>query len=436
MCKNVIEKYLLNYAENEINYIPKLTNQYDEVISIPCYNEFTEIIELLETNLPRVINNQKVLVILNVNASLDSKAEFIETNLKFIEYLKAKSNLDNKDIISFSKFNNYDILLIDRTSENRLFDKKSGVGLARKIGADIALKLFSQGYIKSNWIRTTDADVILSDNYLDISPDKKFSAITYTFYHNIKGSLEKGLIQYATTETALTLYEIYLRYYYFGLIYANSNYSFHTVGSSMAISANHYAQVRGFPSKREAAEDFYMLNKLAKVGKIYKDKESIINIKCRESERVPFGTGASMAKITNMLNLQQEYLIYNPNVFDYIKNINKVFNIFSENMTFDSIESLVIEYDLKNIFDEFKIIDVLETSLKMSNDSKNLLRHINTWFDAFKTLKVINYLSRNNQQMCVWSEALFKAPFLSKIDLTKSLFEIKNDLFNLEIGIS
>ena len=46
--------------------------------------------------------------------------------------------------------------------------------------------------------------------------------------------------------------------------YARSPYAFHTIGSTMAVSANHYAKVRGFP-KREAGEDFYLLNKLAKV---------------------------------------------------------------------------------------------------------------------------------------------------------------------------
>lgn len=424
MSKNVISQYLDNYAEEEINYIPELDYVWDEVISIPCYNEFEEIIDLLETNLPGVIKDKKVLVIINVNASKISKESFIKTNINFINYLKDKTGIDNKEIISFASFPNFDILLIDRTTGDRLFDSKSGVGLARKIGADVALKLYYQGKIKSKWIRTTDADVILSDSYLDISPNKNYSAINYSFYHQLMQDNSQGL--------ALQLYEIYLRYYYLGLIYAQSPFAFHTVGSSMSISGEHYAKVRGFPWKREAAEDFYMLNKLAKIGKIYRDTKSIINIKGRESERVPFGTGASMAKISNLANIRQEYLIYSPIVFEYIKNIYKVFNVFAEDMSFESIEELIVKYDLQDIFNEFKLKDVLNNCLKMSKDSYTLNKHINTWFDAFKTLKVINYLSRNKYEMSVWSDALKQASFIPEVNFNDDLEKIRENLYLFE----
>jgi hypothetical protein len=37
---------------------------------------------------------------------------------------------------------------------------KEGVGLARKIGCDIALSLYERGTLKSRWLHTTDADAI------------------------------------------------------------------------------------------------------------------------------------------------------------------------------------------------------------------------------------------------------------------------------------
>ena len=59
-----------------------------------------------------------------------------------------------------------------------------------------------------------------------------------------------------------------LRYYVAGMKYARSHLThFHTIGSTMAVRASYYAKVRGFP-KREAGEDFYLLNKLAKVGTV------------------------------------------------------------------------------------------------------------------------------------------------------------------------
>ena len=40
-------------------------------------------------------------------------------------------------------------------------NESQGVGLARKIGCDIALKLYHSDVVKTAWIFTTDADVIL-----------------------------------------------------------------------------------------------------------------------------------------------------------------------------------------------------------------------------------------------------------------------------------
>lgn len=423
MDKNVIEKYLKNYAEDEINYIPNINKTWDNVISIPCYNEYEEIIDLLENNLPSIVKN--TLVILNINANQDSESQVFDNNIKIINYLKSKSNINNDNLLNFLEFKNYDILLLDKTTQNRFFNSKYGVGLARKIGADIALKLIYEQKVKSNWIRTTDADVKLSINYLDVNPDKKYSAITYTFYHNNLKNNSQGL--------ALQLYEIYLRYYYLGLIYAGSPYSFHTVGSSMSISSEYYAKVRGFPKKREAAEDFYMLNKLAKTGKIYRDKSSIIYIKGRESNRVPFGTGASMSKISNILDSHENYYIYNPLVFDIIKNIYHVFSEFLIHKNIEYIEPLIREYKLESVFQEFELKDMLINCLSLSKDSKVINGHINNWFDAFKILKVINFLSKNHIKQLVWSEALKNAPFIKNINLNNDIEKIRNDIFELEL---
>lgn len=428
MDKNVIAKYLNNYAENEINFIPEIHKKWDNLISIPCYNEYHEMIDLLDNNLPKIVKN--TLVVININANEKSDRSVFDTNNKLIQYIKSNSDINvehTDDLMTFLKYKNYDILLIDKTNNNRFFGEKFGVGLARKIGADISLKLINKGIVKSNWIKTTDADVKLSENYIHISPSKEYSAITYTFYHNDLQTNSQGL--------ALQLYEIYLRYYYLGLIYAKSPYAFHTVGSSMSISAEHYAKVRGFPKKREAAEDFYMLNKLAKTGKIYRDKTSIINIKGRESNRVPFGTGASMNKISHLLDIKEQYYIYNPLVFDVIKHIYYIFHNFISNRSLESIEHLISENDLNDLFKEFELREMMNNCLSLSKDSKIIQGHINNWFDAFKILKIINYLSRNNYPQLVWSEALKKASFINNINLDNDIENIRNQIFSLELDV-
>ena len=85
------------------------------------------------------------------------------------------------------------------------------------------------------------------------------SAAVYPFEHARNPDIR--------VQHAQALYDASLHYYVAGLKWAGSPWAFHTIGSTLAINAAHYAQARGFP-KRRAAEDFYLLNKLAKLGHI------------------------------------------------------------------------------------------------------------------------------------------------------------------------
>ena len=100
-----------------------------------------------------------------------------------------------------------------------------------------------------------------------------------------------------------------------GLRHAGSPYAYHSIGSCIAVVPRHYAAVRGVPKLR-AGEDFYLLNKLAKVGRIQNARSSPITIKARKSLRVPFGTGRATDEIEQNIN---RYHIYSPRIFDLIK---------------------------------------------------------------------------------------------------------------------
>ena len=66
-------------------------------------------------------------------------------------------------------------------------------------------------------------------------------------------------------DQATVMYEISLRYYVLGLAAARSSYAYQSIGSTLCVDAPAYLSVRGFP-KRAVGEDFYLLDKLAKVG--------------------------------------------------------------------------------------------------------------------------------------------------------------------------
>ena len=124
--------------------------------------------------------------------------------------------------------------------------------------------LYHHQHIKNHFFGSTDADSHLPDNYFSSHPqDPKISVIIYTFKHENLGND----IGHATL-----LYETALRYYVAGLSWAGSPYAFYSIGSILAFNVKHYCQARGFP-KRAAGEDFYLLNKLAKLGSIYHQTE-------------------------------------------------------------------------------------------------------------------------------------------------------------------
>ena len=116
---------------------------------------------------------------------------------------------------------------------------------------------------------------------------------------------------------AARLYEISLRYNVLGLAWAGSPYAYQSMGSCVVISGNSYAAVRGFPRKN-AAEDFYVLNKLAKVGSIFRLTGSPILLEGRPSDRVPFGTGRAIRDLVSKKRGLANFRLFHPLVFAHL----------------------------------------------------------------------------------------------------------------------
>ena len=204
---------------------------------------------------------------------------------------------------------------------------------------------------------------------------------------------------------ATRLYELSLRYYVAGMKFARSPYAFHTIGSTMALSALHYAKVRGFP-KREAGEDFYLLNKLAKVGSVLEldaDFENeVIEIESRRSDRVPFGTGAAVNKIAGFADPLKEFRFYNPAVFSLLKTwlqvLPAIWHAGSPELGFSIFQKQVSDsrnQEIQSLLTGLKAMktgQAIEHAFRQSSNLEQFTRQVNTWFDAFRTLKLIHFL--------------------------------------------
>lgn len=312
--------------------------------------------------------------------------------------LSSGTHLWKKDHLTLIQWkNNSALLLLDRFSPERQIPPKEGVGLARKIAADIISQLIANNFIANPWIYSSDADCQWPENYFEKpeslhqaqqsglrrESEKDNIAAHFAFEHapctdsNIPEATRQNISK------ATHLYEKSLHYYRDGLSWAGSPYNFYTIGSCLAFDYQAYCEVRGFPC-RAAGEDFYLLNKLAKLGSICQlDTQSIV-IESRLSQRAPFGTGPAVGDILEKQLNHDNYLSYHPQCFADLKELlNNSHDVIihqrgSDNTLF-ALHALGLEKFLRH--------------LKQQNSKpEQFTREFHTWFDAFRTLKFIHYL--------------------------------------------
>jgi len=404
-----VKKYLQNYAEPVVAALEGLPDQpaWQNVMIIPACNEGAG---LLRSPPPC---GGRSLMILVINEPENAAQNVSESNRFLAAAVQERftplwQSAQGPGLSLWcDTHDDRDLLLVDRFSEGQRLPGKGGVGFARKIGADLALGLIHRQRIKSGWIHCTDADVRLPESYFTRSnaiedSASKYSALVYPFSH----SGDRDRSESREVILATHLYELSLRYYVAGMSFAGSPYAFHTIGSTMAVSAVHYAKVRGFP-KREAGEDFYLLNKLAKVGTILAldpdTADDVISIDSRRSDRVPFGTGAAVNKITGLADQVSDYQFYDPAVFEllrlWLQSLPAVWVSGSSELTIDVFPDCTgdkVEADkcqaLLDCLKAIKIEKALVHAFRQSSSEDQFTRQLHTWFDAFRTLKLIHGL--------------------------------------------
>jgi hypothetical protein len=368
-----IEQYLARYAEKESQLV--IDSQWRRALVIPVYGESLSLLERFE-HLP-----SDVLIILVINApdhaERDAPAKY-EANQDMYDALLQRPHRQLGEGLSWVQ-GKRDFLVVERFSQLPI-PVKQGVGLARKIGADIALRLFQQQVLLEPWAHCSDADVHFPYEYFSIPADDEVAAYLYPFRHIGSGD---RLLDQATQR-----YERWLHHYVEGLRCAGSPYAFHTIGSILAINLRHYAMVRGFP-KRSAAEDFYLLNKLAKVGKIVSLSEPCLPIDSRHSDRVPMGTGPAVAAI---MKGERDYVHYSARSFDQLR----VLLDYLSSLTIEETEvDTLLPVNVVQWLEEQEFETRLAEWRKGSRSNNNLSKAIHDWMDGFRTLKAVRYFEKN-----------------------------------------
>lgn len=415
-----MEKYLQRYAEPESAALDGLPEHaaWRNVMVIPACNESPALLR------PPPRCDGRSLMILVINETGNARPNVSSNNRALAAAVQERfaplwqSATDPGLTLWRDGPGGRDLLLVDRFSQGRQIPAGGGVGTARKIGADVALGLVHRRRIDSGWIHCTDADVRLPETYFQRSnapglSASKYSALVYPFRH----SDDPGNPEGREVVMATQLYELSLRYYVAGMKFARSPYAFHTIGSTMAVSAPYYAKVRGFP-KREAGEDFYLLNKLAKVAPVLEldagEDNEVIQIESRRSDRVPFGTGAAVNKITAYADPVDEFRFYDPAVFSLLKiwlqSFPALWHAGSAELDISIYQDQAPDHrgqvlqSLVAGLRAMKTEQALEHALRQSSSLEQFTRQLHTWFDALRTLKLIHFLRDRYLPSVAYSE--------------------------------
>lgn len=394
-----IEKYLCHYAErciDTLNCFP-VDIHFAHCVVIPAYKETHEFVSHYFNSDLATQHSLMVLVINQPDSDTNKQPQ--QKLFADVCALGAIAWQSGVYTLVLSEKCNSSVLIID--SFTVPLPMKQAVGLARKQGVDTALALIANKQITSEWICSTDADATLPNSYFKALMSIKTTSVgaCYNFYHQCK-DLE--------VHQANALYEQALRYYVAGLSYAGSRYNFFTIGSILAFQAKAYASVRGFP-KRSAGEDFYLLNKLAKLGDITYLKDHTIQLTARRSDRVPFGTGPAVNHIIELQHQQQEYCYYHPQVFIVLKEVLCAFaSLFDFGQGVEKwLTSLSTEAKASLLSLDFEHFIAKQNT----TNKKQFYKQLDVWFDAFKTLKFIHFAKNNFWPDLPLKLAREKAPF-------------------------
>jgi hypothetical protein len=347
-------------------------------VVIPALAESANLFATLRSlaeNPPEFLSRMLVLVV--VNHREDAPDEDKSDNLRTLEILSAGD----------SQLTRLNLAWVDAASHGlELPLKKGGVGLARKIGFDLALSLLD--FTASNpFLAALDADTLVQPDYLPALADHFLSAAeggaVIPFAHQEGGS---------PVETeAIRKYEIFLRSYVLGLSTAGSPYAFHTVGSAMACTAGAYAGMGGM-NTRAAAEDFYFLQQLKKTVGIAQVRGTVVRPSARASHRVPFGTGRSITRV--LAGDEDAVLFYRPECFEILK---RWLSLVADNpdAAGKCLRTLADEISpaLGGYLDDIRFVVAWEKLRGNSTGRLGLLAAFHSWFDALRTLRLIHHLS-------------------------------------------
>ncbi len=401
----IVKNYLTKHGLTTWSLIVAGKKKFNNVIVIPAIDEFENLKRLLVS---LIRNNKKYfdesLFLFVVNNFKSSEAGVVRNNGNTLIFLRSVIDRSSNGLIPQSIINSgMNIGVVDASNKGlEMPEESGGVGFARKIGMDLALTVFDYNSNRKKILICLDADCTVNHNYL--------TAVIQSFnqsnIHAACAQYEHPLPKNEKEKLAIICYEIFLRYYLLALIYARSPFAFPTIGSTMICDYESYIKVGGM-NKKKAAEDFYFMEKLAKITHIEKIDSARVYPSSRSSWRVPFGTGQRVSRF--LKEVHDEYVLYDPQSFIVLKKWIDIFHseaILTSREYIDmakKIDSSLYRFLQQNSFEES-----WDKILKSSKSQEQIQKQKLMWFDGFRTLKLTHFLRDNGYPLVNMFTALDK----------------------------
>jgi hypothetical protein len=409
-----IPAYLARDAEPEASLADRLEGSFGHAVEIPAYAETDSLFETLGSVPEGPLG--EVLIVVVMNARADAPAAAHAANAVARERTAALASASQ--VISEAPparlftYPRGRLLLIDRAVSGHYLPAGQGVGLARKIGCDVILRLRNSGRLASPWIHATDADVRLPNDYFEqiTGVEPGVAAAVYSFEHRFPD--DEVLAQ------AGRIFEISLRYNTLGLAWAGSPYAYEHLGSCLAVGAWSYAKTGGFP-RVNAIEDFTILNDLAKMGPIRRLGGTPIELEGRISARVPVSTGRALERLVEKKGAAAAFELHHPLVFAHLAAWLRVLGAIARKS--GDLEAPLAELPrgipffradlLEDVLGQTGAFEAVREAIAEPADATTLLHRLHRSFDAFRTRELLDGLRDGGLVSLPFREALSEGPF-------------------------
>jgi len=380
-----------HYFSKQKGFIPcpdgPPSGQLRFIVVIPACREpnlVTSLESLNRCDQPR--GHVEVIVVLNLseNASSADYNDSLKTAEETRQWMKEHSRPG------------FRFILIE---ELNLPVRDAGVGLARKTGMDQALYRFNYLDNPGGFILSFDADSLCESNYftaiesvLDNFPNTR--GLNIFFEHPVKGT------EYPeTVYRGIILYEMHLRYLNLMIRSTGFPHAFHTVGSSFCVKAESYAREGGM-NKKKAGEDFYFLHKIIPLGEFREVNNTRVIPSPRESDRVPFGTGAAIRKF--IASEDADLLTYSPECFYdlalFFSRIPELSHLTDEET---AVSLSLFGEPLQSFLNGISALESIREIRANSGSRQAFINRFYRWFDAFRIIKFLNHASVRYPQIPV-----------------------------------